>query len=555
MHSVKPDVKMGTQFNFVDSNLSLSKIKNRKSSNLFYSTFSYGILSIGDKKMKKILTFLLAVSMAFTSVSSVQLKSEKNEIYAKENETSFKDGIYTLESNGKHLGLDRGKLVMSSNEKKTEWVLNKQKGGTYSITDLNTGVSLGVSKKNLEKAKITYDFFSDKNLQKWELVEKGKGTYSIRPAVNTDYSLKVKNDKVSFSDESVQAFTINFVRDIIDVDDVESSIDTIKVDKESDEKGAFYVKVKKPESNATVSGLAVEVYPEGNESLKKTFISSLDSNGNISSRIYARDFNYESGKYTVNCSLLLDGCILSEIGSYSCTVCDALENLKKNIENFIEVYTPYGEDWQVYLRDLEHDKEFGIAVDSQQSASMIKMFVAGTCLDNYDSLCKKYSKEFVDININNVIVVSSNPAWTDLVRALGDGSYDKGFNMVNDWAHEHGYNDVETQNEDSHNFCSTKDTTQFFKDCYTGKYEWGDRLMELFHKQAYRHKIPAGVPVNVKTGNKTGDLFTTENDTCIVYAPHGTYILSVMSTGLADIHPARRNIRSISKMVYEFLNT
>ena len=56
------------------------------------------------------------------------------------------------------------------------------------------------------------------------------------------------------------------------------------------------------------------------------------------------------------------------------------------------------------------------------------------------------------------------------------------------------------------------------------------------------------------TANKTGELADTENDAAIIYAPQGTYIMSVMATGLNDTETAQQMIRELSAMVYDFLN-
>ncbi len=55
----------------------------------------------------------------------------------------------------------------------------------------------------------------------------------------------------------------------------------------------------------------------------------------------------------------------------------------------------------------------------------------------------------------------------------------------------------------------------------------------------------------MKTANKTGETDENQHDIAIVYGPKTTYILCVMSE---DSTNAIANIRSISKVVYNYLN-
>ena len=64
-------------------------------------------------------------------------------------------------------------------------------------------------------------------------------------------------------------------------------------------------------------------------------------------------------------------------------------------------------------------------------------------------------------------------------------------------------------------------------------------------------KIPAGVPKEVKTGNKTGELDNVDNDAAIIWAPDCTYILCIMSSDAGGRIP---EIVRLSGMVYDGLN-
>ena len=64
-----------------------------------------------------------------------------------------------------------------------------------------------------------------------------------------------------------------------------------------------------------------------------------------------------------------------------------------------------------------------------------------------------------------------------------------------------------------------------------------------------QHNLPGGVA----SANKTGELADVENDVAIVYGPSCTYILCVMSDGVAP-GIAQSNIIDISSTVYYALN-
>ena len=76
-------------------------------------------------------------------------------------------------------------------------------------------------------------------------------------------------------------------------------------------------------------------------------------------------------------------------------------------------------------------------------------------------------------------------------------------------------------------------------------------MLNLLSNQENTTKIPEGVPADVKTANKTGETDEDQHDIAIVYGPKTTYILCVMSEDSAN---AIANIRSISKVVYNYLN-
>jgi beta-lactamase class A len=67
-------------------------------------------------------------------------------------------------------------------------------------------------------------------------------------------------------------------------------------------------------------------------------------------------------------------------------------------------------------------------------------------------------------------------------------------------------------------------------------------LLSLLKRQIWRYGIPTGIP-NMTIADKVGFLDDYIHDLAIVYSPHGTYILAIMTkggsySGMADV--ARR---------------
>ena len=136
---------------------------------------------------------------------------------------------------------------------------------------------------------------------------------------------------------------------------------------------------------------------------------------------------------------------------------------------------------------------------------------------------------------------------------------------VNDFIEEHDFTDTHQYNglEDSNlwygdeaNVTSVKDCGRFLEEIYDG-----DMVSHLASRQLEGYllnqditwKIPAGIPSEIKTANKTGEKDNTQNDVSIVYTPYRDYIICVMATDLTDEDTALENIRAVSGKVNEFL--
>ena len=231
-----------------------------------------------------------------------------------------------------------------------------------------------------------------------------------------------------------------------------------------------------------------------------------------------------------------------------------VNKLKMEITEYINQGKASGEIWSVALNVLDGSGSFLLNSMSQQSASSIKLFVMGAVYDNYSALSRRYGQNYIDANLRSMITVSDNEAWKYLVSCLGNGNYGTGCKVLTQWCNYNGYEDTYSTGGYGENYTSVRDTANIVSDMYSGKFMYSKSMLSLLKQQTRTWKIPAGLPGGILTGNKTGELTDTENDTAIIFSPRGPYVLSVLSTSIQNVHRAQLMIRTISSKVFSFLN-
>ena len=251
----------------------------------------------------------------------------------------------------------------------------------------------------------------------------------------------------------------------------------------------------------------------------------------------------------------IDGEKYTFAGSGELISSENLRMLESQIVNYINTNAYSGELWSVSVINLSKPGRIDINNRQQQAASLTKLFVMGAVYENYESLVSRYGQSIIDSNLHYMITISDNNAWVNLVTWLGYGNYASGTSVVTTWAQNHGYTLTATYPYSYQNFSSSRDTAQIVADMYNGKLRYSDRMLNLLYQQTRRHKIPAGVPSGVLVGNKTGELADTENDTAIVHGSNCTYVLSVMCTSSKSAGHSQSMIRTISSIVYNYLNS
>ena len=219
-------------------------------------------------------------------------------------------------------------------------------------------------------------------------------------------------------------------------------------------------------------------------------------------------------------------------------------------------------DWSLYLYRLDTGEEIGInANDPMISASLIKLYIAGCYLEDVE-------KGNIEDNYQNqlfaMISASDNGATNQLIDLLGK-------ERINAFIQDHHYtagqlNRKMLESNGTENYTSAKDCGRVLRKVYKGNYvnkEASKRILDAMLAQISRnrYKIPAGLPENVETANKTGELFTknkeginvsVQNDAAIIFAEDHPYVLTVMTAvpgaGEGELH---RQIADLSRQVYE----
>ena len=239
----------------------------------------------------------------------------------------------------------------------------------------------------------------------------------------------------------------------------------------------------------------------------------------------------------------------------------SFKNLKKDLNEMIDTYEG---SWSIYVKDLKSGISLTINDQPQDSASLIKLYIAGAVLEKIQHQ-ELEETETIDLLLSDMISLSDNEAANELVRYLSDShEHQDGMEKVNEFIEEHDFTDTWQYNglEDSNlwygdevNITSVKDCGRFLEEVYDG-----DMVSHLASRQLEGYlldqeitwKIPAGIPSDIKTANKTGEKDNTQNDASIVYTPYRDYIICVMATNLTDEDTAVENIRAVSAKVYGF---
>lgn len=225
----------------------------------------------------------------------------------------------------------------------------------------------------------------------------------------------------------------------------------------------------------------------------------------------------------------------------------------------------YDGDWSVYVKNLTTGEEAIVNDSPMKSASVMKLFIMGAVYKAFESGELERTDEIMSL-MNDMISYSDNPDSNRLLYYLGNSSYARGIEKVNEFIEEYGFsamtveyngfNDPETNTRsDVYNQVTAKDCGKLLETIYHRELvnrKVSNEIEQMMLNQDTRYKIPAGLPEGVSCGNKSGEMDATENDAAIVYGNKYDYILVVLSSGWSSKDEAISRIRSVSSQVYEY---
>ena len=212
--------------------------------------------------------------------------------------------------------------------------------------------------------------------------------------------------------------------------------------------------------------------------------------------------------------------------------------------------------WSVYAKNLDSNSiKVNINNKQMQSASLIKLFIMATAYEEIEKETLNKSEVIDDIRI--MINRSDNDAANRMIDRLG-------FDKINNYISTHGYTSTQIHRkmlqgtENGDNYTSVLDVGKLLEEMYRGRCvseSASQEMIEILKSQTLTSKIPAGVPSGVQTANKTGELSTVENDAAIVYKEGAPYVVVIMSNELTNTAEARNNIKEMSSMIYDMIDT
>ena len=237
-----------------------------------------------------------------------------------------------------------------------------------------------------------------------------------------------------------------------------------------------------------------------------------------------------------------------------------LDDLEVQINDIIsDVQKQVGGDWSVYVTIPKTGDSMSINNKKLQAASVIKLFIMCTFYEDYDALKKEY-KDVYDIDelMSDMIILSDNDAADALVRMIGHGDSIEKKKKINEFCKKYGFNDtnmdrlMREDNVVNDNFTTVEDTGKLLQMIYEGRFPHTSDMMNYMEHQDRKHKLPAGVPENVRTANKTGELEDCQNDACIVFTKY-PYIIVVMVDDVYDYQIPIDAIADISTAAYNYI--
>lgn len=224
-------------------------------------------------------------------------------------------------------------------------------------------------------------------------------------------------------------------------------------------------------------------------------------------------------------------------------------------------------DWSVYIKDLSTRRALSINEHAMESASLIKLFIAGAVYEQLEQE-KIQEDDTITSALEQMITLSDNESANILVRCMYDNEtedFQDGIERVNDFIQEYGFSNTRQINGladpelwfnvDTPNVTSAADCGRLLELIYDGEListSSSSRFEALLSNQQINYKIPTALPDSVQVAHKTGEISDVENDAAIIYTSNGDFIFCILSNDLTDTDTAVRRIHEVTLLVYNY---
>ncbi len=242
-----------------------------------------------------------------------------------------------------------------------------------------------------------------------------------------------------------------------------------------------------------------------------------------------------------------------------------------SIKNIIDTYiAEYPGIMYVSFKNLTSGQEYIYSEEAVYAASLSKLFMMGTVYDAIENGIIEYSPA-VEQYLEIMITISDNNAYNQFVFMLQEAIPDRNvFLLLDEFCAKYGFSDTIIHNllqlpgdsyyrypTDHVLVTSARDVGRFLDLVYRGEMinpEVSEEMLGRLRRQQRLGKIPALLPADAVTANKTGERDYYSHDSAIIVSPKADYVLVVMTDAAPAGVMGDGYIQSLSLDIYNELN-
>lgn len=206
---------------------------------------------------------------------------------------------------------------------------------------------------------------------------------------------------------------------------------------------------------------------------------------------------------------------------------------------------------------MDDGTEVGIEPDRPiPAASVIKLPIMAALYQAWaDGVLRRTRDD--EAHLRRMITRSSNTSTNALLHRVG-------MDRVNEWLRSNGYRQTAVRafilrdEPFGPNTVTAREMTYLLRQIVRGEAVDADssaEMRELLLKQRWRERIPAGLPKDVKCGNKTGTMSDLIHDVGFVESPSGLrYYVAILVERPDRSCVKAENLAQLSRSIYRYLN-